>query len=157
LDGLTPGQIVGRNVRAVRDEQLLSQRELAERSGVAKITIATLELGRSAHPRRRTVEKLANALSVSADTLIREDLTRPKAEAPPAQRTLFNGITEGRREPVNIDAASGAGAGSAANVLAGVDEHFDAIVEQLRRIGLGEAVPTVEDVREKIRRRVAAG
>jgi transcriptional regulator with XRE-family HTH domain len=96
----TPGQIVGRNVRAVREEQLLSQRELAERSGVAKITIATLELGRSAHPRRRTVEKLAGALSIPVDELLGEDLSRPKGEAPPLQRTLFNGLGEERRGDV---------------------------------------------------------
>lgn len=97
-DPTTPGQIVGRNVRAVREERLLSQRELAERSGVAKITIATLELGRSAHPRRRTVEKLAGALGVPVEDLIGEDLTRPKEEAPPSlEPTLFNGLAEERR------------------------------------------------------------
>lgn len=96
----TPGQIVGRNVRAAREEQLLSQRELAERSGVAKITIATMELGKSAHPRRRTVEKLASALGVPVEDLIREDLTRPKAEALPSlEPTLFNGLAEERRAP----------------------------------------------------------
>jgi transcriptional regulator with XRE-family HTH domain len=73
----TPGQIVGRNVRAARDARLLSQRELAERSGVAKITIATLELGQRPHPRRRTVEKLADALGVDIAELLGSDY--PKA------------------------------------------------------------------------------
>jgi transcriptional regulator with XRE-family HTH domain len=149
----TPGQIVGRNVRAVRAEQLLSQRELAERSGVAKITIATMELGKSARPRRRTVEKLADALGVSAEDLIREDLTRPKAEAPPLQRTLFNGLTEERRIPVYISAASGAAGGATANLLTGLNEHFNAIVEQLLRSGLGEN-EVAEIVSEEVRRRV---
>jgi transcriptional regulator with XRE-family HTH domain len=94
----TPGEIIGRNVRAVREGQLLSRPDLAARSGVAKPTIAALELGMSAHPRRRTVEKIAGALGVPVEDLIREDLTRPKSEAPPSlEPTLFNGLKEERR------------------------------------------------------------
>ena len=97
-DPTTPGEIVGRNIRAMREGQLLSQRELAERSGVAKITIATMELGRSAHPRRRTVEKLAVALGVPVEELMSAEPPAPKAPAPPSQRSFENHLDEERRE-----------------------------------------------------------
>jgi transcriptional regulator with XRE-family HTH domain len=93
----TPGAIVGRNVRAARAEQLLSQRELAERSGVAKITIATLELGKSARPRRRTVEKIADALDVPVEDLLSEEPIRPEAPTPPSQLSLNGLLQEERR------------------------------------------------------------
>jgi transcriptional regulator with XRE-family HTH domain len=99
-DPTTPGEIVGRNIRAARERQLLSQRELHERSGVAKITIATLELGRSAHPRRRTVEKLADALGVPVEELMSTEPPAPKGPAPPSQdlRLFNNGILEKEEE-----------------------------------------------------------
>jgi transcriptional regulator with XRE-family HTH domain len=58
-----------------RKRRVLSQAELAERSGVHVATIKRIEAGHPAHP--RTIRKLAEALGVSP-----EDLVKPaEAEA----------------------------------------------------------------------------
>ena len=58
-------------LRKLRREQVLSLRELQEKSGVSYNTIWRLEDGRQgAHP--RTIRKLADALGVRPSELIRE-------------------------------------------------------------------------------------
>jgi transcriptional regulator with XRE-family HTH domain len=60
-----------KRLRELRREQVLSLRELEERSGVSYNTIWRIEDGRQgAHP--RTVRKLAEALGVKPSELIRE-------------------------------------------------------------------------------------
>jgi transcriptional regulator with XRE-family HTH domain len=56
--------ISGRKLRRVRDERLLSQRELAEAAGLSPTTILKLEAGRVEDPHPRTIRKLAAALEV---------------------------------------------------------------------------------------------
>jgi len=58
-------------LKELRREQVLSLRELEERSGVSYNTIWSIEDGRQgAHP--RTIRKLAEALGVQPSELIRE-------------------------------------------------------------------------------------
>ncbi len=95
--------MIGRNVRAVREAQLLSRTDLAERSGVSKAGIDHLERGLSARPRRRTIEKIADALDVPVDELLSEEPIRPKASTPPAQPS-FNGLLEEERRGSVADA-----------------------------------------------------
>jgi transcriptional regulator with XRE-family HTH domain len=58
-------------LKELRREQVLSLRELEERSGVSYNTIWRIEDGRQgAHP--RTVRKLADALRVDPSELIKE-------------------------------------------------------------------------------------
>ncbi len=83
----TPGERIGRRVRAVRERELYTRPELAKRSGVAIPTIEALEGGLVARPRRGTVEKLAKALDVDAHTLMDGpdatlDAPRQRSEAP---------------------------------------------------------------------------
>lgn len=56
-------------LRAVRERALMTQDELAERSGIAQTTISALELGKQ-QPRIKTVRALAEALGVDARELI---------------------------------------------------------------------------------------
>ena len=51
--------------------RLLSQRELAERAGLSPTTILKLESGRVDEPHPRTIRKLAVALEVDPDELVR--------------------------------------------------------------------------------------
>ena len=98
----SPGELIGRNVRAVREAKLFSRTELAERSGVSLAGIDHLERGLSARPRRRTVERLAKALGVDVEALM-EGTETPKAEAPPSQEKLFNnGILEEERRAYDV-------------------------------------------------------
>ena len=59
-------------LRELRREQVLSLRELEEKSGVSYNTIWRIEDGRQgAHP--RTIRKLAEALAVDSKELIRSE------------------------------------------------------------------------------------
>jgi hypothetical protein len=52
----------------------------------------------SKRPRRRTIERAARGLGVEVKTLLEGVETEaPKAEAPPSQRSLFNGFEEDQR------------------------------------------------------------
>ena len=57
------------NVRRLRHERFLSQRELAEKAGVTRITIARIEAG-DYIPYPRTIRQLAAALGVLPAELI---------------------------------------------------------------------------------------
>jgi transcriptional regulator with XRE-family HTH domain len=93
----SPGGVIGRNVRAVREAQLLSRAELAERSGVSVPGIDHLERGITSRPRRRTIEKLAQALDVPVEHLMSEEPISPKVSAPPSQQLTLNGFFEEER------------------------------------------------------------
>ena len=63
-------------LRAARERAFLTQEELAQKSGVALVTISRLEKGHR-EARISTVRKLAAALGVAP-----EELVRPTAEEP---------------------------------------------------------------------------
>lgn len=79
---------VGAALRALRRRADLSQRELAQRSGVPKSTVARLESDPEADPRLRTVERLIRAaggeltVSVRECAAAREDGTQSPARPP---------------------------------------------------------------------------
>jgi transcriptional regulator with XRE-family HTH domain len=56
-------EVVMPALREVRLRQTLSQRDLAQKAGVAPKTIVDLELGRQ-EPRLRTIRRIAEALGV---------------------------------------------------------------------------------------------
>jgi DNA-binding XRE family transcriptional regulator len=58
-------------IEEVRKRQVVSQMELAERSGVARSTIIAIEAG-AVDPRPSTVKKLARALGVEPSELVIE-------------------------------------------------------------------------------------
>lgn len=62
------GLDVGHRVARAREENALTQVELAERSGVNEITISNIERGRQ-KPAARTLRKLAAALEVEVRDL----------------------------------------------------------------------------------------
>jgi transcriptional regulator with XRE-family HTH domain len=63
-------RISGQKLRRVRDERLLSQRELAEKAGLSPTTILKLEADRVEDPHPRTVRKLAEALDAEPRELL---------------------------------------------------------------------------------------
>jgi transcriptional regulator with XRE-family HTH domain len=65
-------RISGEKLRRVRDERLLSQRELAEKAGLSPTTILKLEADRVDDPHPRTVRKLAQALEVDPAELVED-------------------------------------------------------------------------------------
>ena len=82
-------------LRGLRERAALSQKDLAELSGVARATIADLEAGkRPARP--STLRKVAQGLGVEVTDLY-EGHEVPKTPAPPSQATLFDGEAEEER------------------------------------------------------------
>lgn len=58
------------NLRRLRNERLLSQRELAEKAGLSPTTILKLEAGRVDESHPRTVRKLIKALGAEPADLL---------------------------------------------------------------------------------------
>jgi len=66
---LTVVKIDGHKVRAAREREFLSQRELADKAGINHNTIWRVEGAGSAEVHPRTIRKIAEALSVDPATL----------------------------------------------------------------------------------------
>lgn len=60
------------NLKTIRQDMKLTQEELAEKSGVGRVTISRLETGELKETTAGTLSKLARALNVSVDKLIEE-------------------------------------------------------------------------------------
>ena len=60
------------NLKSIRTEMNLTQEELAEKSGVGRVTISRLETGELKETTVGTLSKLARALEVSIDKLVEE-------------------------------------------------------------------------------------
>ena len=63
---------LGRNPRRARTERDLTQEQVARRSGVHATQVSRIERGKR-DPRISTVEKLAEAVSLSVSELLAED------------------------------------------------------------------------------------
>jgi transcriptional regulator with XRE-family HTH domain len=75
---------LGERIASLREEQALTQAELAERARISPSTLSQIESGRVPRPHVGTVRKIARALSVEPQELRRaEELAvAGKAEAP---------------------------------------------------------------------------
>jgi transcriptional regulator with XRE-family HTH domain len=62
---------IGDNLKEVRTRRLLTQVQLAEKSGVNQVTIARIELNQ-VDPRFSTIRRLAKALDVDPTKLLGE-------------------------------------------------------------------------------------
>ncbi len=67
-----PTTIVAKNIKKYRKEQGLSQDRLSRLADVANATIIKIESGGIQSPTIDTVQKIANALDVSLDTLMKK-------------------------------------------------------------------------------------
>ncbi|WP_223874075.1 GNAT family N-acetyltransferase [Salinispora vitiensis] len=89
---------LGATLRALRRRADLSQRELAERSGVPKSTLARIESQPGADPRLRTVERLFHAVGV--ELVARSPGTAERLGGDPGGAARDEG---GRRFPAHLD------------------------------------------------------
>lgn len=72
----------GPKLRKLRRDAWLNQDELAEMAGVSEHTVMRIELGRTPHPSRTTVRKIARALGVHpGELVVPEDDADPLAHA----------------------------------------------------------------------------
>jgi len=63
--------MIGNNIRKYRNKLGISQDVLSKRADLAFHTIAKIEAGSTPNPRIETVKKIADALGMSLDDLIR--------------------------------------------------------------------------------------
>ena len=63
---------IGRNLRRLREDRLLTQAELAERAGIALSSLVRVE-NDQVDPRFTTIRKLAQALDVDHRVLINKE------------------------------------------------------------------------------------
>ncbi len=71
MEAASPGATLGDWIRVSRMQQSMSQRELADRSGLSRSYLCDIERGRGAQPSVTTLDKLAAALGVSRMELLR--------------------------------------------------------------------------------------
>lgn len=65
--------IDGERLRRARNARWLTQKELAQKAGVAEHTVMRIERGQSPTPTRDTVFALADALDVRPEELLKSD------------------------------------------------------------------------------------
>ena len=63
---------LGRNLKVLRQQQSLNQKDLSDRSGVSQATISRIETGR-VQPRSSALKSLADCLGVSTDYLMNDN------------------------------------------------------------------------------------
>ncbi|TRZ48800.1 XRE family transcriptional regulator [bacterium] len=63
--------MIGANLRNLRKKKGLSQEKLARRADISLNTLTKIESGYAKKPTIQTVVKIANALGVSVDTLVK--------------------------------------------------------------------------------------
>jgi transcriptional regulator with XRE-family HTH domain len=90
-----------RALKLARTDAGLTITELSRRAGVARDTVSNVEKGGHA-PNAATLHKIARALGKQpSELLAEEERLAPKAEAPPSQDTLFNGVSEQERRALD--------------------------------------------------------
>lgn len=65
------GQELSKIIRKLREEKKLSQEKLARLADVSNNTIVNIEAGKQKNPTIETLKKIAKALEVNVDELIR--------------------------------------------------------------------------------------
>lgn len=62
---------IGENIRKLRQQKKISQDRLSKRADLALNTIVKIETGESPNPTLGTLQKIAKALDISLDKLIK--------------------------------------------------------------------------------------
>lgn len=64
--------IIAKNIKKYREKKGISQDKLSKLAGITLHTITKIESGATPDPRIETVKKIADALGVSVDELLRK-------------------------------------------------------------------------------------
>lgn len=68
---------MGFKLKEARESQNITQQELAEKSGVSRVTIALIESGHTKDVLSSTILKLANALGKPVEDIFFTDVVKP--------------------------------------------------------------------------------
>lgn len=63
---------IGKNIKKLRQEKGISQDKLSKMADISLNTVVKLELDQSPNPTLETIQKLAKALDVSIDDLVKK-------------------------------------------------------------------------------------
>ena len=100
------GSVLGVWVRRTRQQQGLSQRELADAAGLSRSYVCDIERGRGSEPSLNTLDKLAGALGVSRSDLMKASGLIDKALIPKESESerrilqLYRDLSAGGQEQV---------------------------------------------------------
>jgi transcriptional regulator with XRE-family HTH domain len=64
--------MIAQNIKRFRTAKKLSQEQLAQKAGITYSTVAKLESGANRNPTVNTLQRIAKALDVSLDDLVKE-------------------------------------------------------------------------------------
>lgn len=67
--------LIGEKIKQLRNEKNLSISELADRAGVAKSYLSSIERNIQSNPSIQFMEKISQVLGVSVNELLREDIS----------------------------------------------------------------------------------
>lgn len=90
--------MIGERIRALRDAKRLSQADLGEACGVSGQAVWNWETGANRGPSRDVLPKLAKALGVTIDALLRED-SAPEQAPPSGDQPPPTTPVEGEPQP----------------------------------------------------------
>ena len=90
------GEIIAYNLKKLREEQNLSQGQLAERAGVSKVIISQIEKGDS-NPTINTIWKLTSALGLPYTSLLEMEETRAVYVKKKERSEISEGLYHGKR------------------------------------------------------------
>jgi len=62
---------IAQNIRLYRQKRKMTQKELAEKAGIDFFTLSKIETGTTANPSIETMKRLAQALGMSLDVLMK--------------------------------------------------------------------------------------
>ncbi len=65
---------IGENIKKLRQQKRISQDRLSKKADLALNTIVKIETGENPNPTLETLQKIAKALDVSVDKLLRDRL-----------------------------------------------------------------------------------
>lgn len=66
--------VIGERIKKFREEKKMSMSELAERAGVAKSYLSSIERNLQSNPSVQFLEKVSTVLGVSVNTLLHEEV-----------------------------------------------------------------------------------
>lgn len=86
--------MIGKRVQKLRQERGLSLSELAERAGVAKSYLSTIERDIQSNPSIQFLEKIASVLQVSVDALLHDSTDTEDGQLDPEWAQLVREAME---------------------------------------------------------------
>lgn len=80
------GEVLGRNVKSLREMKGLTKKKLAEMAGTSRLTVANIETCRYESTRTTLIEAIARVLGVTAGELLTGEPKKPAPKPRPSPK-----------------------------------------------------------------------